>query len=355
MTTRTPEDRPTISVLGGFETGVAPSDPRSIPEMVLAAVEGALDDAALAWDDIDAIVTASVDLFDGLTASSVAITEVVGAVMMPETRIAADGLAAAAHAAHQIRAGAYETVLVVAHGKASMTDHWDLTSWGLDPIFLQPLGIDFLTIAGFQAALVAGSDPTAMRRWAEVVSRRRKAAKAGMAGPVDVDEVLASPMVAYPIRAEMCAPLGDAACAAVLSARLATNDRAVITGIGHDLEAHHPGDRNLTMWEGLRRASSTAYQLAGIDDPGSAFHVAEPSCLFPHEERLFVEAAGIGAGTTLSPTGGLFAGTAPVVSGLTRLLRAVRALSGHPGRRALAHGTWGPAGQGQAVMVVEGR
>jgi len=130
--------RSAVSILGGAETGIALQDPRSIAEMVLIAVEGALDDAALSWDDIDAVVTASVDLFDGLTASSIAVTEVVGAVMKPETRIAADGLAAAIHAVHQIESGAYNTVLVVAHGKASMAPHWDLTSWRISSPVLTP-------------------------------------------------------------------------------------------------------------------------------------------------------------------------------------------------------------------------
>jgi acetyl-CoA acetyltransferase len=352
-----PQPRPAVSVLGGAETGIALEDPRSIAEMVLTAVEGALDDAALRWGDVDAIMTASVDLFDGMTASSIAVTEVVGAVMKPETRIAADGLVAAIHAAHQIAAGAYRTVLVVAHGKASMAPHWDLTSWAMDPIFLQPLGVDFLTVAGLQAGLIAGSDPTVVRRWAEQVARRRGAAGGGIAGPVSVDDVLASPMVAAPIRAEMCAPLGDGACAVLLGVPEAgkTKRPVVITGTGHDLSLHYPGDRDLTEWPGLRRACERAYAHAGISQPQTAFHVTEPSCLFPHEEALFVEAAALGEETALSPDGGLFAGTAPVVAGLSRLLRAARAIEGRPGRRALAHGTWGPAGQGQAVAVMEAR
>ena len=347
--------RSAVSVLGGADTGIALQDPRSISEMVLAAVEGALYDASLNWDDIDAVVTASVDLLDGLTASSVAVGEVVGAVMKPETRIAADGLAAAIHAAHQIKSGTYRTVLVVAHGKASMSPHWALTSWAMDPIFLQPLGVDFLTAAGIQANLLAGSDAAIVRRWAEKVVRRRENAGGGIAGSLAVEDVLASPVIAAPIRSEMVAPLGDGACAVVLGAADddPTATPAVITGTGHDIDSHYPGDRDLTTWPGLRRACRLAYDSAGVGDPKTAFAVAEPSCLFPHEEDLFGDAAGIGDTTRLSPDGGLFAGTAPVVSGLGRLLRAARAVEGNSGLRALAHGAWGPAGQGQAVAVVE--
>ncbi len=340
-----------VAVLGWGGTGPVAEDLRSIPEMVLAAVEASLDSASLGWDAIDAVVTASVDLFDGLTASNIAVAEVVGAVMKPETRIAADGLAAAVHAVHQIRAGAYRRVLVVAHGKASMAPHWDLTAWAMDPISLQPLGVDFLVVAGLQAAVVAAGDAGAERRWAELVARRRRAGtRDAIAPPCDASNILASPIVASPLRSGMCAPLGDSACAIVLGA---AGGGAVITGAGHDLSPHHPGERELNRWEGLERACRRAYAEGAVGDPSATFDVAEPSCLFPHEEELFTAAAGIGDGTAVSPRGGLFTGTAPVAAGLSRLIAAAEATTAGRARRALAHGTWGPAGQGQAVMVME--
>ena len=59
-----------VVVAGLGQTGPSPADGRSIAEMVLPAVQAALADADLGYDDIDAVVTASVDLFDGLTASN---------------------------------------------------------------------------------------------------------------------------------------------------------------------------------------------------------------------------------------------------------------------------------------------
>ena len=67
------------------------STDESIVSMVYGAVRKWLNDAGERISDVAAIVTASVDLFDGKTASSIYITEVVGAVMKPETRIAGDG------------------------------------------------------------------------------------------------------------------------------------------------------------------------------------------------------------------------------------------------------------------------
>jgi acetyl-CoA acetyltransferase len=301
-------------------------------------------------------VTASVDLFDGLTASNIAVTEVVGAVMKAETRIAADGLAAAIHAACSLRSGAYQTVLVAAHGKASMNDYRSLTRWAMDPIHLQPLDVDFLVCAGLQASAMAAADGGAQRRWAELAARRRAAAR-GFALELSAEEVLASPLVAAPLREGMCAPLGDGAAAVVLSVLAPTPGRTSVrlVGMGHDLDRHAMGDRELARWDGLGRALSRARANAGLDSSNARIDLAEPSCLYPHEEELFRDACGIGGETAISPDGGLFGGTAPVVAGLSRLIAAARGLRGNAGlRRALAHGAWGPAGQGQAVVLLEG-
>lgn len=340
-----------VFIAGCGQAGAAAEDPRSIPEIVLEAVEGALADAGIGHRDVDAIVTASVDTLDGLAASNIAVTEVVGAVMKPEARIAADGLAAAIHGACQIWSGAYDTVLVVAHAKPSMAPYQELMLWAMDPIYLQPLGVDFLTCAGLQARALAADDPGAERRWAELASARR----AGSRRAISPSEILASPVVASPLREEMCAPLADGASAVVLSAVLGEDGgRPRASGVGHDLAAHDLGDREIGVWRGLERACDRAYRMAGLEDPATAFDLAEPSCLFPHEEELFTAAAGIGARTVVSPGGGLFAGYTPVAAGLGRLAAAASAMRADAGRnRALVHGAWGPAGQGQAVMILE--
>lgn len=179
-------------VVGIGSVGPFDVDPRSIPEIVLEAVEAALEDAGLTHDDIDAVVTASVDLLDGLTASNIAVTEVVGAVMKPETRIAADGLCAAIHGSAQILAGAYETVLIVAHAKPSLSNYNDITLWGMEPVFMQSLGLDFKSASGLQAAAIAAEDDGAEERWARLAAER--------SGNISAAEVLASPVIASPLR-----------------------------------------------------------------------------------------------------------------------------------------------------------
>jgi acetyl-CoA C-acetyltransferase len=275
--------------------------------------------------------------------------------MKPETRISADGLCAAIHAACQIRAGAYDTVLVVAHAKPSMSDYYALTEWALDPIFLQPLGMDFLACAGLQASAIAARDDGALKRWATIAARRLTDATGG--GQILTnDDVLHSEIITAPLREKMCAPLADGACACILrraDSPQSGRQQIHLTGLGHDLAANFIGDRDLAELSGLARAATRAYTDAGIGNPADEIDIAEPSVAFAHEEDLFIQAAGLNGNTIISPDGGLFAGYVPIVAGLSRLAMAAGHLQSGDARQTVAHGSWGPAGQGQAVVVLE--
>lgn len=265
-------------------------------------------DAGVAFDHVDAVVTASVDLFDGLTASNVAVTEVIGAVMKAETRVAGDGLLAVCQGAMSILAGSYETVLVVAHCKASMGDRWDITNWTYDPIYQQPLGPDDYITAGLQASTLGLSAP-----------------------PISC-------------------PIADGAAAIVLSA---TPAPIAIRGMGWALDEHYIGDRDLTDSPALREAARRACGLAGITDPRRQLSLAEISDHFDYQNSLWAFVLGLTGFPGLNLSGGLGRGVPPFVAGLDRLIEVVSRLRAQPGL-GLAHGCWGPAGQGQ-VVVIAGR
>lgn len=293
-----------VAILGVGRTEYAPKPNASIPELVHAAVQAALADAGLTMRDVRARVTASVDLWDGLTASNVAITEVVGAVMQPEARVAGDGLLAVCQAAMSILAGAYDVVLVAAHCKTSMGDPSAISQWTFDPIHQQPLGLDDLTAAALQASCL--SHPPPLPR-----------------------------------------PTADGAAAIVLGSSPAP---ITVRGMGWALDEHHLGDRDLTDSPALREAARRAYALAGIADPSRDLAFAELSDHFDHQRELWASALGLVSFPHLNPSGGLARGVPPFVAGLDRLIEVVLRLRERPGT-GLAHGCWGPAGQGQAVVI----
>lgn len=324
----------------------------SIAEIVADAVDAALADAGLGLADVDAVVTASVDLWDGRTASNVTVTEVVGAVMKPETRIAADGLAALVQAAMTVAAGAHETVLCVAHCKPSESEHLALTAWTLDPVLLQPLGLDDAACAGLQADACAG----APEEWAGAVVRARERAAADSLGPglpvPSAEQVLAAPPLAVPLTELMAAPLLDGAAAVVLTRAAATGAAPRVAGFGYAVDEHYLGDRDLCALPALRAASRAAVRGAA-----APLAIAELSAPYAHQEEPFAAAIAAAAepspltGAAVNPSGGGLAGAPPFVAGLARLIEVIRRL--RPGERGLAHGTWGPAGQAHCVVVLE--
>jgi len=377
-----------VGIVGVGQTKYEEKKDQSIPEMVYAAVCKALDDAGLTINEIDNIVTASVDLWDGKTASNVLITEVVGAVMKTETRIAADGIAAAYHALMTILSGTFDVTLVVAHCKGSEGSHYSLTNWVFDPIYQQKLGLDYLSAAALQASWYMDKYGITEEQCAKVsVKNHRNALKnpyAQMPMNITVRDVLNSKILAHPIKHLDAAPVSDGACALILASdqrtkkisKLKGRDPAWIKGVGNNLDFHYLGDRDLTKCDGLILAARRTYQMAGIEKPLKDIDVAEVSEPFSYQELLWTEGLGfckrgeggrlidegvteMGGELPVNPSGGMLAGNPYTVAGLTRLAEATLQVRGEAygrqvfdARIALALGATGPCGQAQCVIIV---
>lgn len=376
---------PQVAIIGAsqtkFETDKGYED---IPETVFKVVQQAMAKAGIDRDDLDSIVTSSVDLWDGRTASNQMLTDVVGSIMKPESRVAGDGLGAAFQGMMTILAGASEITLVVSQCRGSMGDHYEISNWVFDPIYQQTLGLDYLSASALQANCYMKQFGISQEECARVVVKNLRDAQnnpyAQMTMPVTVDDVMVSPMWAYPIKEMDAAPISDGACAVILASReraKALSKKPIwIHGAGSCLDSHYLGDRDLAGGDALIRASKKAYGMAGIRDPLEDLDVAEVSAAFSYQELLWTELIGFcrrGEGATIlqegitslggalpvNPSGGMIAGNPVTVAGLTRLVEVVLQVRGEAGarqvrgaRRALAHGTTGCCGQGQYVMIV---
>ena len=373
-----------VAIIGVGQTKFKEVISETIPEMVYFAVREALEDAQLEISDIDHVVTASVDLWDGMTASNAAVTEVVGAVMKPEVRVSQDGLLACYHAYMMLRAGLYNAVLVVAHCKGSMGDYYSISNWSFDPIYQQRLGLDFLSAGALQANSYMHRYGITQEQCARVVVMNRSS---GQKNPrslglpkVAIDDVLQSPLLACPIKSLDAAPVCDGACALVLTSsqrKAKSSDKPVwIRGAGACLDAHYLGDRDLSKAASLIHASQQAYQMAGIKYPKKEIDLAELSEFFSYQELLWLEGLSFcdsgEAGRMLdeeiisrdgelsiNPSGGVLSGVPYVVAGLNRLAEAVLQVRGEAEGcqvsgvgTALAQGTTGSAGQDHCVLVV---
>jgi hypothetical protein len=354
------------------------STDESIVSMVYGAVRKCLNDAGERISDVDAIVTASVDLFDGKTASSIYITEVVGAVMKPETRIAGDGLFALVHAAMTILSGQYNKVLVVAHSKASEANLDKISNWTFDPVFQQPLGLTDSIALGLQAQAFLRRCPNSVgdeKFRAELVAQlsnrdTNPIKNSSISGALDTKTVLESAVVFSPLHELEINVPGDGAAAVLLEG--GKTGGTELQGFGYCLDRHYLGDRDLSRSETLAKAVERACLMAKInqirDEVDRCYWSLRSSVQMP----LWAESAGIwsfkeglralllkGNGCTCErsvehPGFNAWNNLAPVTMGLQRLICAVRDSKNQLNSgSALVHGCHGPAGQSQAVCLLK--
>ncbi len=356
---------------------------QTIPEMIFEVVLDVLADANVSIDDIDAIVTSSVDLWDGGTATNALITDAVGAVMKPETRVASDGLGALMQGAMMIMADAADLILIVSHGKGSMAPQLSISNWTFDPIYQQTLGLDYLIAGALSARDYMGKYGISEEGCALASVKALKNAMgnpyAQMSGNITIDDVMDSKPLASPIKELDFAPASDGACAVIISSKekaKALNVPCVeIRGMGSVHDIHYLAHRDLSGGRAAVGAAEKAYQMAGIKKPIEEIDFFEITTLFSFEELMITELLGltergggeklIKDGTTsmggkipVNPSGGMLSGNPINVSGLVRLVEVTLQLLGKADGRQInavkvgvAHGMSGSCGEQQYVVV----
>jgi acetyl-CoA acetyltransferase len=306
--------------------------------------------------DIGFWCSGSSDYLAGRAFSFISAIDAIGPVPpINESHVEADAAWALYEAWIKLQTGEVDTALVYGFGKSSAGDLRRTLALQLDPYTLAPLWPDSVAIAGLQARLGIDSGAWSERAMAEVAVRSRRDAEtnpyAQLAGSKDVDELLAEPYLADPLRKHDCAPITDGAAVIVLAAGDRARDfverPAWITGVAHAVDSAHLGARD------LQASASTvaAARNAGID----GVQVAELHTPFTHQELLLRSELGFGADVRITPSGGALAGNPMFAAGLVRIGEAAsHILSGSAGR-TLAHATSGPALQQNLVCVMEGR
>ncbi len=329
------------------------------------------------------VVTCSDDVFDARTISDNAITDVVGAHFRGEEKAAQDGVNALGYAMASILSGHDDLVLVMGHCKESQTESRLMnTNLAFDPFYCRPLGLDYLNAAALQARAYMKKSNISDAHLARIVARSRlngaKNPYARKNDPVQETDVMNSPFISDPIRELHAYPVTDWAVGMLLCceerAREFTDKPVWLTGFGSCMDSYFLGDRDLTSNFALKKAARRAYDMAGISDPKTAFDLAELNDAYAYQLPMWAEGAGLadeGDGgqwidsngmdnAKVNLSGGMLNGNPIMLGGLARALECVLQLKGEAGdrqvdgaKRALAHGTTGPAGQHHAVIVLE--
>lgn len=254
----------------------------------------------------------------------------------------------------KIQTGEVDTALVYAFGKSSAGVLRRTLSLQLEPYTMTPLWPDTVSLAGLQARAGIDSGVWDERAMAAVVHRSLSDAEdnphAIRSGGSSVEELLARPMYADPLRKHDCAPVTDGAAAIVLAAGDRARDvrerPAWISGLAHNVDPMSMGTRDLTRSPSTARAAA-AVGLDGVD-------TAELHAPFSHQELLLRTELGLGDDVRVNPSGGALAGNPMFSAGGIRVGEAASRIWAGDSDKAVAHATSGPALQQNLVCVLEG-
>ncbi|APE11844.1 thiolase domain-containing protein [Rhodococcus pyridinivorans] len=327
-------------------------------EMLVPCFQELYGKLGITKSDIGFWCSGSSDYLAGRAFSFISAIDAIGAVPpINESHVEMDAAWALYEAWVKLITGEVDTALVYGFGKSSAGTLRQTLSLQLDPYLVAPLGVDSVSLAGLQARMGLDSGKWTDREMAEVAVRSRAAAKdnpkAQLSGDFDIDELLAQPYIADPLRKHDCAPVTDGAAAIVLAtgdrARELCENPAWITGIEHRTDSPNFGALDLIVSPSTRAA---AQAVTGGD---TAFDVAELHAPFTHQELILREAIGLGESTMINPSGGPLTGNPMFSGGLERIGYAAQAIMDGTAGRALAHATSGAVLQQNLVVVLEGR
>ena len=302
------------------------------------------------------------DFNEGTSIFDEYVPDQIGGALKPVHTISGDGIHGLIAAYMQVLTGAMDIVMVEAHSKASnilTLNH--VIAYAIEPIYDRPLGANPYFIAGLEMNRYLYSTGTTEEQCASVVVKNRGNgflnASAGYGASLDLDTVLCSEIIAYPLKKLEISSHADGAIVIVLAsgdvARQLTEFPVWIRGVAWCNETISLGTRD---WDGAtyaRRSAEMAYRTAGIRSPWQEIDFAEVDDTFAFKELQHMEALGLcrpgeagylveegatelGGEFPINPSGGsLGVGHLLDASGLARVLEVALQLRGEAGQRQL--------------------
>jgi len=351
---------------------------RSLEEIMYDTAQLALADAGIAIDDIDGIVVASNDQFDGRSIAVMMASGPVGGV----DRDILSTPSASEHAfvlgALRVASGHYRTQLIVSWSPTEVSSMSEAQRLGADPYFHRALPLDELSAHALQASALE-AQVAGLRAVAASVAGKNRAH--GRIAYPDAALRPSSGPARWPLTAEMTTAPVTGCVAMVLAERDFIAERGIqevawLRGMGWATEPAFLGDRILSMAPALEAAARQAYEAAGIGDPIAEIDVVEITDATPYAELLAYEAlalcprehwaARVADGSfsragkiPVNLSGGVLTFNPVFCTGLIRIAEIANQVRGRAGvhqlgnvRNGLAHAGSGFAMQYQAAIVL---
>jgi acetyl-CoA C-acetyltransferase len=275
-------------------------------ELIWQASKEALEDAGLGIEDIDVIVTGVAP--DALAGEGSVERSGMMGVGKPFLRVNTGGVTGSSTVfagASYIKAGRAKAVLVVALERMGQaTTSQQVFNTIFDPVYEKDFPLTTITMAALRASMLMRLYGYTDRHWAEIAARNyRNALKNPLAHlhlDITPEDVLASPLLAWPIHRFEACPMSEGACAMVLVHKDMVGSRkpAWIQGAASTSDSYAMGDRirrpeaTLVDLLSLRLSAERAYKDAGIVDPRNQIRVVELYSAFSSAEAMAYPALG---------------------------------------------------------------
>jgi acetyl-CoA C-acetyltransferase len=357
----------------------------SIAGLLREAAVRALEDAGMAWSDMDAVVIGKApDLFEGVMLPELYLADALGAANKPILRVHTAGSvggSTALVAASLVQAGIHERVLTVAFEKQSESN----AMWAITPkIPFQPPVVagagGYFTphIRAYMANSQAPDDVGIRVALKDRLNANRNPYAHLHMPDITYEAIAESPMLWDPIRFHETCPSSDGACAMVLASESVARGigrPAWVLGAAMRSEPIMFPDRDEVDPQAGRDCARDVYAQAGISDPRKEIDAAEVYVPFSWYEPMWMENLGFAEknegwrmtvdGVTaldgelpINPSGGVLSSNPIGASGMLRFAEAAMQVRGAAGehqvdgaRRALGH-AYGGGSQFFAMWIV---
>lgn len=287
----------------------------TFPELVKEGADLTLAAADIGLDAIEAVVfPLAPDALVGVSSGERWCVDALGAAGKPFMRVnngGATGMSAVLTAWTHIAAGMFDVVLIAGADRVSesgsaqsvLNKMWDVG-------YERPLPLNTISMLALSAARYMHKYGSSELDNARISEKNRYHASlnpyAHLNDRVTVDDVMASRMVAWPLKLMDLCPASTGAAGIVLASEdwIRRNNRqaAWVRGVGQNTETFWMGDRVGASAVGdhadapaLATAFQRAYDMAGLTDPRAQVHAAEIYAPFSSVELHVIEAAGLAA------------------------------------------------------------
>lgn len=275
-------------------------------ELIHEAVTRALSDAELTISDIDAIVIGNMDHFESINFIDTYSVEGSGGINKPIMKISTGGTTGATVAIaayYHVASGLFDKVLAIGFEKNSESDTTGAIITCSDPVWDRFSYSGAIPSLATEATAYMEQYGATQEDAALVAERDRGNAMnnpyAHLRKPLTVADIMASPMLAYPIKLGDVCPRTDGACAVVLAADGIAQKICKKPAWFKAASVRHTytwfGD-STNYTEGLvslNRAAKEAYAHAGITKPAEEFDVAELYLPYTYAGLKYIEDLGL--------------------------------------------------------------